>query len=116
MCDKQVRGPWWYNITYENWFVLVGIYGLGKLKTSAAGAGTRIDQGQHARPLLTQLVTRVGKLRRTVEEQQKTIQKLVEEQQQGLTSHNQGASQIADDDDAMENWARYYGYGDEDED
>ncbi|KLO83881.1 Uncharacterized protein LW93_666 [Fusarium fujikuroi] len=63
-----------------------------------------------------QIVEIVGKLRRTVEEQQKTIQKLVEEQQQGLTSHNQGASQIADDDDAMENWARYYGYGDEDED
>ncbi|SCN76418.1 uncharacterized protein FFB20_05271 [Fusarium fujikuroi] len=116
MWDKQVRGPWWYNITYENWFVLVGIYGLGKLNASAAGAAIRVDQGQHARHLLIQLATRFGKLQRTIDKQQKTIQKLVEERQQGLTGHNQDASQTVDYDEEMEKWARYYGYGDEDED
>ncbi|KLP12795.1 Uncharacterized protein LW94_9312 [Fusarium fujikuroi] len=144
MWDKQVRGPWWYNITYENWFVLVGIYGLGKLNASAAGAAIRgsvqrryggdigtdltwrnhlVDQGQHARHLLIQLATRFGKLQRTIDkqqetvyQQQKTIQKLVEERQQGLTGHNQDASQTVDYDEEMEKWARYYGYGDEDED
>ncbi|VTT55814.1 unnamed protein product [Fusarium fujikuroi] len=128
----------------ENWFVLVGIYGLGKLNASAAGAAIRgsvqrryggdigtdltwrnhlVDQGQHARHLLIQLATRFGKLQRTIDkqqetvyQQQKTIQKLVEERQQGLTGHNQDASQTVDYDEEMEKWARYYGYGDEDED
>ncbi|KAF5621912.1 hypothetical protein F52700_10785 [Fusarium sp. NRRL 52700] len=30
----QVKGPIWYNITYENWFILVGFYGLEKLQKS----------------------------------------------------------------------------------
>ncbi|KAG4284254.1 hypothetical protein FPRO06_08633 [Fusarium proliferatum] len=75
-----------------------------------------VDQGQHARHLLTQLATRFGKLQRTVDKQQETIRKLVEERQQSLTGHNQDASQTADYDEEMEKWARYYGYGDEDED
>ncbi|QGI66243.1 hypothetical protein CEK26_010196 [Fusarium fujikuroi] len=123
---------------------ILSIYGLGKLNASAAGAAIRgsvqrryggdigtdltwrnhlVDQGQHARHLLIQLATRFGKLQRTIDkqqetvyQQQKTIQKLVEERQQGLTGHNQDASQTVDYDEEMEKWARYYGYGDEDED
>lgn len=60
--------------------------------------------------LLTQLATKLDELEKTVneqqkivDEQQKVIQKLVEQQQQSLTGHNQGASQIAEDDDAKEN-------------
>ncbi|KLP23361.1 uncharacterized protein FFB20_05312 [Fusarium fujikuroi] len=128
MWDKQVKGPWWFNITYEHWFILVGIYGLAKLEASAVGAGIKssiqrryggdlgtdltwrnhpVDQGQHSRHLLTQLAVRVSELQRTVDQQQKTIQKLVERQQ-----NNQDASQVSDHDELMENWASYY----EDED
>ncbi|KAG4258141.1 hypothetical protein FPRO03_03096 [Fusarium proliferatum] len=53
---------------------------------------------------------------KTVYQQQETIRKLVKERQQGLTGHNQDASQTVDYDEEMEKWARYYGYGDEDED
>jgi hypothetical protein len=41
MWDKQVRGAFWLSITYEHWFILVGIYGLEKLEYSAVGAGIR---------------------------------------------------------------------------
>ncbi|KAF5652251.1 hypothetical protein F25303_3523 [Fusarium sp. NRRL 25303] len=95
----------------------------GDIGTDLAWRNHPVDQGQHARHLLTQLATRFGKLQRTVDKQQKTIdqqqetiRKLVEERQQGLSGHNQDASQTVDYDEEMEKWARYYGYGDEDED
>ncbi|KAF4496399.1 hypothetical protein FAGAP_7446, partial [Fusarium agapanthi] len=134
MWNNQVKGPWWYNITYGNWFLLVGIYALEKLENSAIGAGIRssmqtrnggdigtdlawrnhpVDHGQQARHLLTQVATEVVELQKTVNDQQKIIQKLVV-QQQGPTGHNQGAAQIADDDE-NENWAGYYEEDDEGE-
>ncbi|KAG5754610.1 hypothetical protein H9Q70_002802 [Fusarium xylarioides] len=141
MWDRQVKGPWWYHITYENWFVLVGIYGLEKLERSAVGPGIRssierryggdigidltwrnhpVDQGQHARHLLTQLAAKFGEHHRTADQLQKTVnklqkiaQKLLEQRQRGLTSHDQRASQIAEDDDPMKNWADDYEDDDE---
>ncbi|PNP82020.1 hypothetical protein FNYG_04581 [Fusarium nygamai] len=136
MWDKQVKGPWWLNITYENWFILVGIYGLGKLERSAVGAGIKssvqrryggdigtdltwrnhpVDQGQHARHLLTQLAAKFGEHQQTVDQQQKTIQKLVDQQQQCLAGHGQRASQIDDYDEEMENRAIQYEDDDEGE-
>ncbi|KAF5611170.1 uncharacterized protein FSUBG_2449 [Fusarium subglutinans] len=92
--NKQVKGPWWYNITYENWFILVGIYRLEKLGSSAIGAGIKqameqryggnigtdltwrnhpVDHGQHARHLLTQVATKVIELQETITELQKAV-------------------------------------------
>ncbi|KAG5810622.1 hypothetical protein H9Q74_001502 [Fusarium xylarioides] len=92
MWDRQVKGPWWYHITYENC----------------------------ARHLLTQLAAKFGEHHRTADQLQKTVnklqkiaQKLLEQRQRGLTSHDQRASQIAEDDDPMKNWADDYEDDDE---
>ncbi|KAF5668061.1 hypothetical protein FCIRC_9707 [Fusarium circinatum] len=144
MWNKQFRGRWWYNITYENRFILVGIYGLEKLGRSVIGAGIKqaieqryggnigtdltwrnypVDHGQHARYLLTQVATKVVEPQETITELQKAItelKKAVNElqkhvrQQQGPTGHNQGAAQTAEDND--ERMEDWTGYCEEDED
>ncbi|KAH7236177.1 hypothetical protein BKA59DRAFT_459720 [Fusarium tricinctum] len=39
MWDSEVKSPNWIHITYENWFILFGIYDQKKLSESSGGKG-----------------------------------------------------------------------------
>ncbi|KAF5598967.1 conserved oligomeric golgi complex component 4 [Fusarium pseudocircinatum] len=67
---------------------------------------TVIEQQETAnqqQKLINEQQETVNEQQETVNEQHKTIQQLVEHRQQDLTGHNQGASQIDEDDDETEN-------------